>query len=121
MFTIYVIPGLQFNFDNFISLYFEYYGALPHYITVVQNCVDEVFQWKVIGRGGALEIPPRLPMNFFFWVYDKDKVYVQWCYKLQAIKELNESIYVFVEIYFNKWMLQCARSYDKIYQRIKWK
>lgn len=112
-----------YNFDNFSSLYFQYDGALPYYITIVQNCVDEVFQWRVIGRRGAIEIPPRspdlTPMDFFLWVYVKDKVYAA---MLQTTgNQRIKRIYVFEQIYFNKWMLNSAGSYDKIYQRIKWK
>ena len=69
MLATYVILGLQINYDNFNTLYFQHDDATQHHARLVSDCVDEVFDAKVIGKQGAIEMPPRspdlTPMDFF--------------------------------------------------------
>lgn len=67
------------NYDYFNLLYFEQDGATPHKAIAVR--VDEVFDSKVIGRLGAIEMSPiidhqvsRQLISFFLGLV-KDKVY----------------------------------------------
>lgn len=56
-------------------------GAPPHYALLVRQYLDQTFPGRWIGRRGAMEWPPRspdlTPLDFFFWGYLKDRVYVQ--------------------------------------------
>lgn len=77
MLTNFVIPGLQLYIDNFNSLFFQHDEATPHYVTLVQNNVDEAFQRKLVGRRGTMEMPPRCPhlkpMDFSFEFLSKTR------------------------------------------------
>ncbi|KAJ9587544.1 hypothetical protein L9F63_019024 [Diploptera punctata] len=54
-------------------------GALPYWSLDVRNSLKESFPDRWIGRGGPIGWPPRspdiTPLEFFLWVYVKDRVF----------------------------------------------
>lgn len=89
----YAVPELQMTNENFHDIYFQHDGAPPHYAIRVREYVERVFGGKTIGRGMAIEMPPRspdlTPMDFFFWGFVKEKVYRT---KPRTIDDLKEAI-----------------------------
>ena len=73
-----VLPQLQRQHGN-DDFFFQQDGAPPHYVITVCKFLDEQApnRWK--GRRGPVEWPPRspdlTPMDFFFWVFVKNKVF----------------------------------------------
>ena len=64
-----VVPQLRTRV-KFAELYFQQYGATPHYALLVRNYLDNIFPLRWIGRRGSIDWPPRspdlTPMDFFF-------------------------------------------------------
>jgi hypothetical protein len=59
---------------------FQQDGAPPHFRSEVQDVLIRKFPEKYIGRGGPITWLPRspdlIPLDFFFWGYMKDAVYM---------------------------------------------
>lgn len=62
-------------------MYYQHDGAPPHAASSARGWLDAAFSERWIGRGGHISWPPRSPdlnpLDFFFWGYLKDCVYVE--------------------------------------------
>lgn len=60
------------------DMWFQQDGAPPHYAIQARNHLNELFENRWIGRAGPVNWPARspdlTPLDFFFWVFIKDKV-----------------------------------------------
>ncbi|GBM39967.1 hypothetical protein AVEN_142242-1 [Araneus ventricosus] len=61
------------------NVWFQHDGAPPHKVSSAQHYILDTFQQQVIGYGGCVEWPPLSPdlkpLDFFLWVYIKQRVY----------------------------------------------
>lgn len=94
----FLIPQID-NDDEERSLHFMQDGAPPHYLSDVRDFLNARFPGTWIGRGGPIAWPPRspdlTPLDFFFWGFIKDTVYVP---PLPAsLPELRARIYAATE------------------------
>jgi hypothetical protein len=75
------------------SMFFQQYGAPPHYASILRAYLNEQFHNKLIGRRGPVEWQPRspdlTPLDFFLWDHLKSVVYRN---RLRNINELKETI-----------------------------
>lgn len=60
MLVTYVVSNLQNTSDNFQNLYFQHDGV-PHTMLIVHDYISEVFNGKVIGWWGFIEMLLRSP------------------------------------------------------------
>ena len=76
MLELYVAPQLE-KFQPWII--FQQDGTPPHWVSDVRRFLDATFPNRWIGRDGPTRWPPRSPditsLEFFLWVYVKDKVF----------------------------------------------
>ena len=63
-----------------MNMWMEHDGAPPHYALCSRQVMYEIFDEKLIGRGGPVAWPPRLPdltsPNYFLWSFVKERVMV---------------------------------------------
>ena len=73
---LYVAPQLE-EFQLWVI--FQLDGATPQWGSHFRGFLDATFPNRWIGREGPTPWPPRspdiIPLDFFLWWYDKDKVF----------------------------------------------
>ena len=72
------------------ELFFQHDGTPLHFGTQVRNALNENMPDRWIGRRGTIDWPPRspdlTPIDYFLWVYMKNKVYKRKVRKLEELK-----------------------------------
>jgi hypothetical protein len=76
------------------DILFRHENDLPNYHRSVTSFPDATFHNKWVGRGGQIRWPPRSPdlppLDFHFWGYVKDKVYVP--PQLKSLRKLRDEL-----------------------------
>ena len=87
-----ILSQLQ-QLTNLYDFYFQQSGVSPHFSKGVRECLGEKFLLTLIARRGLIDWPARsfylTPIDFFFWVVLKDKVYSQ---KPKSVDDLKNYI-----------------------------
>ena len=87
------IVSLHSSQMNAKHLIFQQDGAPPHFGAKVRDALNERLPGKWIGRRGCIDWPPKspdlTPIDYFLWVYLKNKVYRR---KFRKVDELKTRI-----------------------------
>ena len=87
-----MIARLNYLYENENEVYFQHYGAPPHFHANMINFLDRTFNQRWIGRrSSAMEFPPRspclTPLGSYLWGTLKNTVYAT---KPQTLEELRD-------------------------------
>lgn len=74
-----ICPTVDAVADDVHTVWYQHDGAPGHYYRPVREFLNQTFENSWIGRGGAIQWPPRSPdlspNDFFLWGYLKNKIY----------------------------------------------
>lgn len=90
MLELFLFPQVD-DLPNAGDIYLQLDTVPPHYSDLIRVALDEKFPNQWIGRSGPILWPPRSPdltvLDFFFWGFVKNIVYVEKIRDLQHLKD----------------------------------
>lgn len=123
----YLLPGLHATFGDgpngngfsFNDMYFQHDGAPAHCTNLIRDSLNNEFDYRIIGRRGYIDWPPRSPdltcMDFYFWGTVKDLVYARKPINLADLRRYIED--AFEEIESNP--IQRRRVIESVPERLQ--